>query len=730
MATTIFLRRVLFTASISVSLFGSGCAGPAKTLKLSNYAATSGDDPAKWKGLEPGTRYVQYAPPGACAAWIADSLADLEQGRGKALSGAAEGKEMTVVEIVDAYVRTGGDAFAAIEVRRGDGGKHWLKLPAGSSQGCLQPVPPGLEEAKKLVGKQLVFTPWAPTCDEVQAAGRAPAAMLVDAEGDVALAVEGLALGPVHAQAMAAGKTGNQVWATLGNGALKVRVDVLSKCFSAIGAEHATRPGDPFGFLRLPVTRCEQDTDDDKPHVECRTTLGVWEGVMSDTAVELRPVRRTLGPVHFLEGKLVNGARYARTIVAVSVGSAPDSRRQRLYAELTPAMRTAMSRDATGIRMADAGASDATYKIGVELSEVTISDLSTTEVNETSKYKVRDDVRQNPKKPAARERVSAARSALTQAEADFQTRKQDFDREKKKLIDECNAQAAKATGWSAVAAATGCAAADGLLQPSNSEVTTARTELSTAESELAKEPDTITVPIMADWPYTKKQYSRTVTSVLSISLQAADAGAPKTFQTPLQYTWTDFEVSDDAAHNVKGHAPDRGPIDNPDGLVPYIAAAASSAITTRFRAAMAEAQIEAARKAMAAAGVEASKPGFETVDALAFDTVGKRLEKPLLRGSSTLVAGKLLSVPSDALSLSADQCVLAVAAGVAETPLALTLRTSDNSFADTRESGFAIVEVCQTELAKGKLPALELASKSAGSVKWTLFRVRAAGGGS
>lgn len=708
------------------------CAGPAKTLKLSSYTAASGDESAKWKGLEPGTKYVLYAPAGSCAVQTAATLGDLEAGKGSPVAGTPAGTSMSVVEIADAYVRTGSDSFAAIEVKLPAGGTQWLKLPAGASHGCLQPVPPGLEEARQLIGKQLVFTPWAPACTEVQATGRAPAAMLVDAEGDVLMKVEGLALGPGSAQALAAGKTGNNVWATLNNGALKVRVDVLSKCFGAMGTEQASRPADPLAFLRLPVTRCEQDTDDGKPHVECRTTVGVWEGVMNDTAVELRSVRRTLGAVHFLEGKLVNGGRYARTVVAVSVGSASDPRRQRLYAELRPAMQKAMARDAGGVRVTDAGASDATYKIGIELAEINIGELQTSEVPQTTKYKVRDETRDNPDKPRARERVASARDRLRTAESDYQTRKQDFDREKARLRDECNAQASKAEGWAAVAAATGCAAADALLQPSDSDVVAARTELSTAESELAKMPDTITVPIMADWQYTKKQYSRSVTSMLSITLQPADAPQPRTFQTPLQYTWQDYEVQADAAHNVQGHAPDRGPIDNPDGLVPYIAAAASSGIATRFRAAMAEAQIEAARKAMAAAGLEASKPGYETVDALAYATVGKRLEKPVLRGGSQLGAGKALPLPAEAISLSADQCVLAVAAGTAETPLALSIHTADRAFADTREGGFAVVELCQPELAGGKVPTLELASKAAGAVKWTLFQTRAAavGGGS
>lgn len=721
----------LISATLALGVCGA-CAGPAKTLTLASYLATSGESGASFKGLEPGTKLVLHAPAGSCRVSMASSLGELEQGKGKPVAGTPAGKGLSVLAIKQAYVRTGSDAFAAIEVSAVGGESHWLALPAGASHECLQPVPAGLEEARQLVGKKLTFAPWMPTCTEVQAAGRAPAAMLIDAEGDLELEVGGLTLGPAGAQAKAAGKLGNHVWTTLAGGSLEVRADVIGKCFAAPGSELGARPKDPLSYLRLPTTRCEEDTDDDKRHVACRTTLGLWEGVTTDSAVELRAVRRTIGPVHFLDGRLIDGARYARTIVAVSVGQAPDPRRQRLYSALTPAMQKAMARDAGGVRVTTSGASDATYEIGVELAEVTIGELQTSELPQTTKYKVRDEQRPNPDKPAARERAANARTRLSTAESDYQNRKQEFDRLKREARAECDRVAAEQKeAWARIAAGTGCAAADALIQPSDSDVVAARTELSTAETELARMPDTITVPIMADWQYTKKQYSRSVTSTLSISLKAADAPAPKTFQTPLQYTWQDYEVGADAAHNVQGHSPDRGPIDNPEALVPYIADAASAAIATRFRAAMADAQIEAARRAMAAAGIEASKPGYETVDALAFDTVGKRLEKPLMRGASTLGAGKTVPLPAFGVSLSADQCLLVVAAGTAESPLTLAIRSGDHQFADSREGGFAIVELCRSEIG-GKVPALELTSKAPGDVKWTLFRTRVAapGGGS
>ena len=702
-------------------------AGQARTLKLDSYIASVGEDPKHWHGLTAGNRYVLYAGGGKCNVTNAATLGDLEKGGGQPVASTPLGKSMNVIQITDARVRTGADAFAALEVRAEDGQVSWLKVPAGSQAACLQPVPAGLVEARKLVGKSLVFSPWQAECSEIQAAGKSPQSMLIEAEGDLTFKVGSLAMGPAGARELAAGKSGDKLWASLNDGALKIRADVLPKCFSEAGK--SPRPSEPVALMRMPVERCEQTQDEGKPHVECRTSVGIWEGATTDSAVELRAVRRMLGPVHFLAGRLVDGARYARTIVGLSVGTAPDTRRQRIYNELGPAMRTALARDAGSVRVTDPASPDVTYKISVELGEVAIGELSTTDVPQTSKYKVRDDIKPNPDKPAAQQRVTSARDRLTQAQQDFQTRKQEFDAEKKRLIDECNAQASKATGWDAVAASAGCAAANALLQPSDSDVVSAQTEVSTAETELAKMPDTITVPVMADWSYTKKEYSRTANGMLSVTMQATGAPAPKVSQTPLQYVWRDYEVQADAAHNVTGHPADHGPIADPEALVSYIAAAASTAIAGRFRVALSDAQVEAARKAMAAAGIEAAKPGYETVDAMAYDIVGPRLEKPLLRGGTTLATGKPVPLPSDSLSLATDQCVLAVAVGIGDAPLSLLLETADQSHADLREGGIAAVELCKGEVPE-KLPGLSLSSKSAGEVKWTLFRTRAKAGGS
>ena len=123
-------------------------------------------------------------------------------------------------------------------------------------------------------------------------------------------------------------------------------------------------------------------------------------------------------------------------------------------------------------------------------------------------------------------------------------------------------------------AQTGCNVAEvasNFVQPSDSGVRNARSELAEAESVLSQTPDTITVPIMKDWSYTKRMYARSTRAVLALSMQAADAGQPTVKRIPLVHEWSDYEVQADNAHNVKGHSPDLGPIQNAEALVPFVA---------------------------------------------------------------------------------------------------------------------------------------------------------------
>lgn len=723
--------KTLFIGGRKPLLLGAlllgACGG--QTLSTAQYASSLGEAERKhWERLMPGQKLALYAGGGNCDVGFAASYGEIEKG-GVATFGKEAAGQVSVFDIVSSRVRTGVDGFVALEARFENGQTRWLKLGSGKSHGCVQPVPTDLAAARALVGKKLVFSPWVPECSEIQAAGRSPAAMLVDSEGDLVFETEGLAMGPPSAAALAAGQPGDALWLTMAKGTIKVRADVVKNCFSAPGTDRAARPSDPMALIRTNEGRCETTQEGDKKHVECRTSLGVWEGVLSDTAVDLRGVRRTLGEVHFLDGRLVDGTRFARTVVAVTTGEAPDPRRQRLYGEMQGAMREALAKTGAGVRLGTPGASDITYSVHVEVGEVQIGDVQSRDVPQTSQYKVRDETRDNPKKPAARERVNTARDRVSQEEREFQDAKVEFDKQKAELRAQCDKAAAEAEGWAKVAAATGCAAADALIQPSDAELQSARSELSEAETSLAKEPDTITVPIMADWSYTKKEYSRTAKGSLSVRMQAKGWAEPRVVTTPLEYTWSDYEVQSDPAHNVTGHAPDRGPINDTEALVPYIAAAASKDISGRIRAAIDEARIERARAALAQSGMEAAKPGFETVDAMAFEMAGMRLKKALLRGNTQL-ADKAIPLPTEALTVGAAECLATVA--VAPPGAKVILKSGDRRFADMRGSGYAVIEFCGTEVAGGKVPVVEL-SGAGGEARWTLYRTSPkleAGGGS
>ncbi len=710
-------------AAVGTLLFACG----GQTISTSKYASTNLGNAKAWQLLLPGQRLALNAASGGCDVAVGGSFADLAAGGGTPLSSDPSLAGLHVFEIKTSTVYTGIGGFVGLEVLMENGSTRWLKLPTGKRQGCIQPAPTDLVAVRKQVGKDLVFTPWKERCTEVHAAGQSPAAMLLDAEGELALKTEGVVMGAASATDMAQAKPGNTLWLTLAKSTLKVRADTAAQCFSEAGSDDAKRPNDPLTLIRTPESRCISAKEGDRTHVECRTSLGVWEGVVTDGAVELRATRRTLGEIHFLDGTLVDGARFARTVVAVTTGSASDDRRRRLYGAMQGAMRTALVRSGSGVRVATPGSPDVTYSVHVEVGEVQIGELQTRDERHTSKYKVRDEVRDNPKKPAARDRVDTARDRLRDAEQDFQDRKADFDRLKSEARAECDRAAAKPKeAWARIAAGAGCAAADALIQPSDSDVRSARAELSEAEQANSREPATITVPIMDDWTYTKRVFTRAARGSIQVRMQGKDWPEPRMVTIPLAYQWQDYEVAPDPAHNVTGHSPDRGPINDPEQLVPYIAKDASQHISARIRAAVDEARLEQARTALAASGMEATKPGFETVDAMAFEMAGARLEKALLRGA-TPVGNAGTPLPTEALSLGAGECL--TAAAVAAPGSSVILRSKDLLFADGRGGGFAVIEICHEELTDGKLPVVELASGGGSEVKWTLYRTRSKAGG-
>lgn len=723
---SLLFGRVSLLALLAGASAALGCSSP---MMATTKYATKDPNPEAWRPLEPGQRLVVHAPPGSCAVAFADSLKKLASGEGQQLAGHASAAHPKIVRILDSRVQTGSSGWVGLEVADEAGQKTWLRLEAGADPGCVMPVPEGFDAIKQLAGKQLAFTPWKAACTELQAAGQSPGALLLETEPGAPVQVSGFEFGPREASKL--GSVGNATWVQLANGVLKVRADSVLSCFSPFGSPEAAPPADPTAFLHVLPGACLTAEDGGKRHVECRSSLGVWEGMVSPTAIELRLARRTLGPVHFLGVRPVDGSRYARAVVAVTQGQASDGRATALYGAMNQAVAQALAKESGGaVRLSAAGAPDVTYSVHVDVSNIQIGDLLRREVQETTQYKAGEETRDNPKHPVAEQRVETARERLSQAEQEHQEAVERWETLKQEALERCNQAAQSAKDDTArMFAKAGCDAAGiagQFVRPSSDGVDSARAELDSAQSEFASTPRTIQVPIMKDHEYTKVLYSRSVAAQLQIAMRAQDAAAPEVVGIPLSHGWSDYEVQADPAHNVKGHTPEQAPLRDAEALVPFIARQASAALASRLTVAISNATIAEAKKAFVAAGNE-SKPGYEAVDALAFDVAGKRLGQVVLRGNAELAQNRAFALPAKVLSLTPGECLLAVAASNTASGFDVFLRTPSGSHADHRGKSMAMVEVCGSELPKGQtsVDAIELSSKSGGQARWALYRTRA-----
>jgi hypothetical protein len=689
----------------------------------SRYASATGSEPnSAWEKLSPGRRIVVSAREG-CAITTGASLADLEAGRGGPLSGA--GAQLFTIR--DSQLKPGSTGFVALDVTPASGQPLWLKLASGNNA-CVFAAPDHVDQLAALAGTKVVFAPWRPECSELVAAGTAPAAVLTAGDSGAVFDVGGFEIGARGANDFVANKPGGSAWLSLGGGTLKVREDSFRSCFVRPEDPAARRPQGLQPLVKIAESRCYRSDDRGKIHVECRTSLGVWEGLMGNNALELALVRRTLGPVHFLDNRPVNGTRYARAVVAVTQGEARDVRGQALYAALDRAVHHAVARDSgTDVRIAPPTSKDVTYRVHVDVSELSIGELSTRDVSETTEYKAGEDIQPNPKKPEARERVQNATQQLEDEERSYREAVALFEEGKRVAIEQCHNQAnSMQDGTNKQWAQTGCNVAEvasNFVQPSDSGVRNARSELAEAESVLSQTPDTITVPIMKDWSYTKRVYARSTRAVLALSMQAADAGQPTVKRIPLVHEWSDYEVQADNAHNVKGHSPDRGPIQNAEALVPFVAERASKVMSAELRSAISEATIERAVKAFRASGNAPPQPGFETVDAMAFDTAGQRLKRVEFRDRAQLARGATFALPAGAAQLAPGECLLGVAVTADAVTLDLALYTPDRRHADFRGGRAAVIEVCQSQATTSSVvERMLLESKSGGEARWGLYR--------
>ena len=701
------------TLIISAALLGCG----PRIIPTSIYAGSVTDVGAEtapaWASMQPGERVV-VSSLGSCRTQFGDSLDALED-QGTPLAQQAWAHKARVMTIEESVVRVADEknqaGYIALHVRD-DGEDRWLRLDGGGDRGCVQPLTPTVAEAMNRTGESVVFTPWANACTAVEAAGQAPRSALLEADAGSTMRIEELVFAPAGATNKG---SGGEPWLLMNGGTLRVRADVLSQCFSsADGADAIEPPEDASRMLHMTADRCIADEDDGKHHLACTTTVGVWEGLAEEDALSLRLVRRTLGPVHFLAGRPVTGARWANAVVAVTMGERNDDRVSSLYEVMDRTIAKAMSSDDGAVRMANEDDPAVTYNVHVEVSDIRISGLATSTSDESSQYQDGTRTEPNPKKATARQRVSDAEIALNEAEADYNSSVVKAKAAREACVTACD-QIGNAL------AAEMCKGGCSLVQPSNDGVTSAKSELSNARSALSSTPDTIQVPVMRTWNYTKTHYSRETSATLRIRMKPR-GGEERSLSIPLSKKWTDYKVEADAAHNVKGHQPDEGPIRSERALVPFIAKQASAQLTDKLRSAISRATIEQALEAMRQGGAP-NKRGYEDVDALAFALAGARLVEPVQRGRGSVPSGdKPYPLPIKAVRLAQDQCVVAVAVAAPDSGATITMRGQQERFGDKRDRSYAAVEICSEDLDSDRLQSLAVHSDDGGNVRWGLYR--------
>lgn len=675
--------------------------------------------------LSAGQSYYLYAPPGwSCP--ISDA------------SGASiEGNHPTPerITITSSYLASG---KVVVRVTSESGSQRELDLPLDADSGCLFQDPEPLRARMSRVGQRYAFTPWLASCTEIQAQGVGAQSMLVESDRGRVMDISGLTRGPRTATELATGTTGTDVWFGLANNTLKVRADVVEACFTA-EAELASQPAPTaLDLVHTPPARCR--VGQDPQHAVCESTVGAWVGTVNADVVELAQVRRTLGPVHFHGDQLVDGAAYASTIVAVAPGAATGDRERLVLGALTASVRGAGSMGGS-VRLAPKDDPSVTHVVHIEAGTVSISPLEQGTVNESSTYKVRDDVVPNPAKPAAQariqeaqRRVSEAQQAVVDAEQTYQSDLQLYETSKTEAVRQCRDAAAQLQDApSRTLAEGGCDVADamaGLMEPTRdgisfaeADLLNAQSEVGTAQSEYDATPDTIIEPVMATWPYTRTEYRRTAAVTLTVRLERKDGSTVSNASIPVSYGWTTSEVAPDPAHNVAGETPDRVPMDRPEVLLDELARRAGQAVVVKVRSAIQGAEIEAAQRAFVAAGNPAPKPGYEAVDAMAFKTVGQRLDRLSQRGPAQLVGEQPFDLPTAAETLAAGTCLLVVAVAPPEANVGVMLGTSTGSHEDGRRGATATLELCHEELG-GAVPPVRIVTPTPAAVRWGIYRTR------
>lgn len=698
----------------------AGCGARATT--IADYVS----DPAQakaWQALRPGERIVVFDPDGNCPVVVAPTVAALDKSA-EPISKQPWGAGAAIFTIVnstfqptsgdtgDVVLRVVGSDAHAIAMRWSPDGKH----------SCVWPYSKEVEEALPLAGRKKVFTPWKPECTRIEASGTSPDGVLIESDPGQIVQIEGVELGSWSAEKLRSWEWQEPVvvWFKANRGTLHLRGDTLRTCFADPGEPAATPPEDPTARLRTDPSRCSTDEVGGKKHMVCATSLGVWEGIANHQAVSLQFVRRTLGRLHLLDGHPVTGGRFARTVVGVRMAAPSQERERLLYSSMERVVASVLSGDDGMVRVAPAGDPSVTLQVAAGVKDLKIGDLQVQEEKQQAEYEHHKETRSNPDKPKAQAAVEVARGELEQARETFQRKREEDKQRHETCMNGCNSisDANARSGCQ-----LGCGVVSAVTAESDSGVVAARAKLAEAEQTLGSTPDTIEVPIMAKWDYTRKNYSRSISATLEMDLGFRSGSKHSTAQ--LSDAVTDYDVDDDPGHNVKGHKANRDIIDRPESLLPLIAERLSVHLDKELRAAVNQEMQEAAMRAFAESGGEAPKPEYQAVDAMAFQAVGKRLRKAFQRGAGNPKPGEPVALPSAAVDLGPEDCLLAVAVSEGSTSAAIRLSTPSGTHADLRGKSFALVEICGSELdgKAGSAGELVLNASEEARARWGLYKV-------
>lgn len=686
-------NRSLVSSFALFTLAACGGGGIRSTSSLSD-----GD----WKPVQAGQSVVLYAAGPGCATKVGKTREELLSGGGTSLSDVPWAKSASTWTVKSSLVDDRGkeEPNVLLELEKPGSERQWLYSKEATQLSCVYPALPGVREADAALGKSFSWAPWKESCTEIAAGGTAFPALVQQPPTGSAFPAQSVTLG-------AGGPLVN-----LSGGSLLVTPNTLRDCFAEVGTPDAALP--PLGalaYLRVPTERCETDKGALTTHVACRSTVAAWQ--KDDSG--LHGVRRTLGPIHFVDGKPVNGKGFARAVVSVDTGRATSSRETTLYASIRTAASDLISKGDDSVRIAPLGDAAVTTSVKISIRDVTIGELRTARSKPTSRYVVKQEQVHNSAKDSMRSELQSAERLVSDKRSECDSMPTSDFSASQACVDRCVAQnggmAAATCGFTCRDAGGNSGAKDAC----NERVNAAEQALQNARNVYESTPETVTNTVYGDWPYDRVDYARKVTAV--IQTDSGSSQGQKHATDPLEFEATDYEVVPDAAHNVEGHSARRDFIDSPDSILPNLAQRASDVAIKRLREALSQGAIDAALRALTASGGKA-KPGFEAVDAMAFDVVGKRLIKAERYGD----AGTTL--PTAELGLAPGECALAVAVSQ-DTTAEVSLSTDDHRFADQRKRPFATLELCAGEFSAPKTPATQVGGPG---VRWAVYRTRAAAG--